>query len=114
MEAGKLDRFITIEEFTEESTNELGHAVKSWQTFHQCWASFNDSAFRRNKEDFQGSQTVAVANDVWQIRYLPGIKATQRIVYEGMIYNITSVKEIGRNEGLEIITETKDRLITGD
>lgn len=114
MLAGKLDRYIAIEEATEVQLV-TGEVEKTWSTFAQRWASFNQPATRRgNKERFEANQTVAISNDYWEIRYLPGLKANMRIVYQGQLYNITSIREIGRKEGWQIETENKDRLTEGD
>ncbi|MEN7549315.1 phage head closure protein [Rapidithrix thailandica] len=112
MQAGKLDRRITLERFT-VTQDDYGQEIKTWEVLASVWAAVNaESRQTKGNERFEAHQQVAVSEHIFQIRYLPGLTSTtdekMRIVYRNALYNILDVKEIGRREGLEIITEKKD------
>lgn len=98
MKAGMLDRRITIQQYT-EAQNNLGEAVKTYSIYKVVSAAVlpvREREFLANKE-IAGENTV-----IFRIRYLPAIKNTMRILYEGRNYDIVGYKELGRMEGLEI------------
>ena len=51
---------------------------------------------------------MAINRTEWTIRYLATIKKDMRINYGGLYYYITGVVEIGRKEGMRVITELRD------
>lgn len=103
MNAGKLDRRITIE--TPVITyDEWNHPQKSWGQLALVWASKTD---RTESEVTELSQTVAINRTVWTIRWRDDITTAQRIQYNNDLYEIKGIKELGRREGLQITTERR-------
>lgn len=105
IDSGKMDRLISIEQEVTVSENDYGERVKEWQVFQPTWAKKEDISGLEKRE---GAQEVARGKVVWTIYFMEGVKETMRISYEGEIYQIEHIKEIGYREGLEIITERKD------
>jgi len=104
MLAGKLDRRIRLESAT--TTRGLdGHPVRTWSLLREVWAELRPI---RGQEGFPAQQFAAKAEVTFRIRYtygldpLPNPSEDMRIVYEGRSYDIVSVTEIGRREGLDI------------
>lgn len=100
MEAGKLDRRITLETST-ATRGKSGQQKSEWGTLAIVWANVR---YQTPKEVFQADQLSALQTAIFTIRYRTGITAAKnRVVYEGLAYNITGVSEIGRREGLQLI-----------
>ena len=102
----KLDRRITLERFI-ETTNLFNEVIKDWQPLATVWASKEDI---RDSERFQASQVSASITTRFQIRYSPSLSdlsPLDRLTYDGRLYEIVAVKEIGRKEGLEITASAR-------
>jgi SPP1 family predicted phage head-tail adaptor len=105
LKAGLLDRQITIQTRTSEANN-YGENVDTWSSDVTVWASVKYQAL---KEIFQADQLSALQTVAFTIRYKTGISAAKcRVLYEGLIYNIRTVNEIGRREGLLLIGEAEN------
>lgn len=103
MEAGKLDRKITIATPT-ESANAAGEvAITGWSTWHQPWAEKQASA---GDERFVADQRRHINSCTWIIRYKAGLTTKMRITDDlGIVYKINSIVEVGRREGWLISAE---------
>ena len=104
MRAGKLDRFVTIEDPT-VTQDDFGGEVTTWAEFATVWAQRVDMKAR---ERFNSDQTQAIEMTTWRIRYLDGVQPDMRIVYFSKVYSIIGLAELGRMAGLEITTEARD------
>jgi SPP1 family predicted phage head-tail adaptor len=106
--AGRLDRRITLQGFY-ESQDATGEPIKTWRDLPQTptvWAQVTPVALTRSSggQEFQAAdQLVAVADTRFRVRYRRDLSVEHRIVYDGEHYEIASISEIGRREGLEII-----------
>lgn len=99
-----MDRRVIVEEKT-VSRDSWNHPTESWSTLSTVWAQKVDkSVSERGELD----QVVAVNRTEWTIRYLADVKADMRINYDSSYYYITGVVEIGRKEGMRLITELRD------
>lgn len=101
MLAGKLDRRITLTRYgiTYNSDNEPQEA---WTTLATVSASWRRATAR---ETLAGAEVSAAASDIFETHYVPtlaGLNPKDQLVYQGNVYNITAVDEIGRREGLRI------------
>jgi SPP1 family predicted phage head-tail adaptor len=102
MEAGKLDRQITLQAAT-ATGNAYGEDVTTWGDNLQVWANVRHQTAR---EVFLADQQQARQTLIFTIRYRAGITAGKhRVQYEGVTYDITGVMPIGRREGLQLIGE---------
>jgi SPP1 family predicted phage head-tail adaptor len=110
MQAGKLDRRITIENKT-STRNSVGGKVESWSTLAERWASHRElgakAAISGNEKDrlFYGE-----GDTIFVIRYDDLVNANMRITYNGKIYAIEAVREFGtgRQVFMEIIANSKN------
>lgn len=98
MRAGELDRKIVIERVT-ETQNAIGEPVASWATFATVWAAVKPV---RGREYFAAQGMQAEADSVFRIRWLDGVTPKMRISYDGAVYDIQHVAELGRRAGLEL------------
>jgi len=98
MQAGKLDRRITIQSQS-ASQDGAGESVPTWAPLCTVWAH---TASLRGKEPFQGQEFNAQMTTVFTIRWRDDVDVTMRVIFDGDTYDVFSVYEIGRREGLEI------------
>lgn len=104
MEAGKLDRRITIEA-PQTTRDEYGQALVQFVPLATCWAEKRDLTGR---ELLAAKQVVASAQTKFRIRYRTDFDTTARIVYGDRVYDIEHIAEIGRREGLEILAKVAE------
>lgn len=101
MQAGKLDRRITIQRVT-TTRDEFNAPVEAWTDLTTVWASYEPV---KDGERYRAGERAAEISARFQIRYSPtvaDVTPTDRLVFDRRTYAITHVKEIGRREGLEL------------
>lgn len=105
MQAGKMDRRITFERAI-ESQAASGEQVLTWVADSTVWAEVEPLA---GTELFRAQQLGAKVDTRFRVRWMgaPAITPDEkvRILYGLRYYDIRSVVEIGRREGLEILAE---------
>lgn len=101
MKSGKLDRRITIQSRI-ETQNSFGEAVISYGTLAQVWAEVLPLSGR---ELFTAAQTFPEAQLKVRIRYRADVTEKNRILHDGISYDIIHIAEIGRREGLEMLVK---------
>lgn len=101
MRAGRLDRRITIEQLVETRTA-TGAVKESWTFFSKVWAQVTPMSA---SERFLSDSKRSVRVNKFKIRYLKDLQNTMRIQYEGLVYKIIGIAELGRFEGYEITAE---------
>lgn len=107
MEAGKLNRYVTIQSKT-TSRSASGRNYETWSTLASVWAN---KLPRAGNEGIEADRNVYRIFDEWEIYYLSTVTPKCRIYYDGVYYNIISVEEIGFKEGMKLRTEL-ERYIT--
>lgn len=65
---------------------------------------------RLGKERYEQDRETATNVTRWITRYRKGIKASHILIFDGITYDITKVREIDRKGFLEIETEEKQTL----
>jgi SPP1 family predicted phage head-tail adaptor len=104
MRAGTLDRRITIEQRS-LSQDAYGQDTATWSEWATVWAQKRP---KTGREYFEAHQERAEAEVVWRIRHRDGVKAGEMRVNDGdHTYDIESVIEMGRREGLELLTKAE-------
>lgn len=106
MQAGKLDRRVRLERFT-ETRDEYNEPVKTWALLATRWAFYEPLS---DGEKFRAGETAANASARFQIRYSPTVadlNPKDRLIFEGVTHDIIRVKELTRREGLEITTAAR-------
>lgn len=106
MKVGRLDRRIVIERFTlvDDGMNE----VEQFAELATVWASYTPA---KGSERFELAGREAMVPVMFGIRWQPWspqINPKDRIVYNGQVFNLTAVTEIGRREGLELYATAGD------
>jgi len=99
MPIGRMDRRITIQELTQGVGAEYGEPTETWADFATVWANVYNGG---GHEFEQARQITAEIDTQFQIRYMPGITNTMRISYEGRLYDIHRIDEVGRRRRLNL------------
>lgn len=102
---GKMDRPIQLQQFA-PNRSPLGDETKVWTTLASVWAEVIPVSGRQ----FMNAtleQPLSSKTARFRIRYLAAARNdTQlRVVYDGQIYDVKHIAELGRREGLEIVAE---------
>lgn len=107
MEAGERDTYVTIQRLT-DSEGTSGFPVETWTSLASVWMRKMDAS---GSERFRASQLAASVDTQWEMGYradmdpdLVDVPKHRRLVYQGRIYDITFASQIGRREGVELIT----------
>lgn len=101
MDAGKLDRRITIErEVT--TRNEWNEPTSTWTVVGTVWASKEDVSDGEKLRAAEVGATITSRFRVLWSGITAGITPSDRLVYARRVFDISGVKEIGRREGFEI------------
>ncbi len=103
MQAGSLDRRIELQRRLEGS-DENGQPNGAWFTVDTVWAAFKPAP---GKEFIAARQADTVAPATFRIRWRDDVSAVWRIRFDGLVYDIVSIVEIGRREGLEILGQAQ-------
>ena len=101
MKAGELDREITIDKVT-LTQSASGEAQETWTKFAGVWAKVTPLSA---SERFRAEGLHSFRVSVFRIRHLAGLLPTMRIQYEGIVWRITGIAELGRREGYDITAE---------
>jgi SPP1 family predicted phage head-tail adaptor len=100
--AGNMDRRITFQSFT-TSKNEVNEDVKAWADLASIPTVWAQVLPLSQKEMVDASRVMTLNDKVFIVRYRADIDEKMRVVYESDSYDIHSVTEIGRREGLRIV-----------
>ena len=103
---GTLDREVTIEAMSEAAS---GYPVESWHVLDALvWMSKQDL---RGNERFLASQVSATFDTKWTMQWRDDmdpdaydVTKTRRLLYRGRTFDIVQAVEIGRREGIVLMT----------
>ncbi len=98
MMAGKLDREIVIQSLA-NTVDDYGTPVETWTTFATVRAQVVQLTASEFLRSFGASSETAI---IFRIRYLVGVTLAHRVSYNGGLYNLKEIKEIGRRRILEL------------
>lgn len=99
MKAGPLDRRVTIQRVTLEDDG-YG-SVEVWADLVTISAQVVQQSGR---EFLAAAQTQAEQRVLFRLRWIEGLTVLDRVSYGGRLHNIQDVKELGRREGVELMT----------
>lgn len=109
MRIGRRDRLIEIQS-SSEVRDDAGEPTTTWTTIATEWA---EKIEHNGPERFQAQQLAGSA--VRTFRFLwnentDQITKLNRVLYDGRVFDITDVREIGYHEGIEIDCTTPGEL----
>lgn len=109
MEAGERDRYVVIQQRPDsDATGISGYPVDNWTTLASVWMRRMDAS---GSERFRAAQLSSAVDTQWEMGYRPDMDPTlvnvpklRRLLYQSRAYDIVFASEIGRREGIELIT----------
>lgn len=108
MRAGNLDRLITVQERTVDTSDPYGGVSYTWSDLATLRAELLEG---RAEEFLRGDMgETAEGLRIFRVRYHPDVTTDHRVVYGGEPHDIEQLTEIGRRRGLEL----RCRRRTGD
>lgn len=105
LDLGKMDRQIQLQQ-QGGTRSPLGDEVKAWSTLANVWAEVIPVSGRQfmnaTLEQPLSSKTLRL-----RVRYIAAARNDNklRVLYDGQIYDVKHIAELGRREGLEIVAE---------
>lgn len=109
--SGDQIRKVVLEKKT-TTTNEYNEQIEAWNPATSISPNgeiFAEKWDQGGKEALESGQIVAMKDVRFRIRYVDGLNENEyRINYDGKIYDIENIKEIGRREGQVLITRQRD------
>lgn len=102
MPAGRRNRRIRIERATVSQNVGTGEGIEAWASVATVWAEKLDLSDRERVAAAEVSAEITTRFRILYSSTVAGVNPKDRIVFEGVTYNIWGVKEIGTREGLEI------------
>lgn len=100
---GKLDRRITFQQST-QGQGLHGEPTEIWSDFATVWANAYSGSGREFTEARQVNAEISMQ---FQIRYIDGLSATMRILYNGAYYDIDRISEVGRHDRIDIFAKAR-------
>lgn len=100
MKAGKLDRRIVIQNQSDTIGTD-GFRTTTWSTFLTVWSNVLHTT---GKEKTENSDRSNERNVNFKVRYNSTITTQMRVVWNGGVYAVLDIKELGRKDGLLLIT----------
>lgn len=106
-----LDRRITLQRAT-TAQDETGQEVQTWANLiptgdGKIWSKWRPASAR---ETLASAEVAAAITDIFDIRFdsaWADLNAKDRLLYNGKTYDIASVVEIDRREGLRITASAR-------
>jgi SPP1 family predicted phage head-tail adaptor len=101
MSAGELDRRITIQRAT-MTPNEFNEPIETWGDLTTVWAKRRDAS---ETESYRAQEVGAEITARFTIRWssvVASVNPRDRLSFDGRLYNITAVRDVGRNRWREI------------
>lgn len=99
MRAGKMDRRVTLLKWQETGRDALNTPIENWVAVATVWAQ---QRTERGAERFSAAQIAGAKVMTFHIRHRSDIGVKDRISYEGQVFEISDVRELGRRVGSEI------------
>lgn len=98
-----LNRLIEIQKFT-SMRDRFGGVIEGWATLDTVWANARDE--RKPQEVFvqDADRTLAFRYLTFRVRWRADFDETARVRFEGRIFDIKGLAEVGRRQWLDIIT----------
>ena len=101
MRPGTMDRRITIQRLTVMGQDPYGGQIVEWGDLATVFAEVRQQGGR---EFLAANQMLAEKRVVFYLRWLPGLTVQDRVSHGGELHNIEEVREIGRQNGIELHT----------
>ena len=106
MRAGNLNKLITIQNLS-SGQDDFGQPLdSSWNTFKEVRASITPIMRNINTEAFSSGTDFAQTTHKIKFRYVSGINASMRAIFDGRVFDFIYVTNISeRNREIEVLAK---------
>ena len=104
---GKMDRRIQIEEKT-TTLDGFGGQSEAWEQIHSVWASYTPQSLTGKTLTEMSDQPQFLEKAVFEIRWIQNLSTNIRISYNGSIWKVVGMAEVGRRDRLRIAAVKTD------
>ncbi len=101
MDAGKLDRLVTIKS-RDTGQDAMGQPLTTWSLVATVWANIK---YLSGLSAIKAEADVSLTKTSIRIRYRTGINHGMRIESSGEVFDIQAVLPVGRNDYLDLVCE---------
>ena len=100
-----LNRVIEIQTLT-TAPDRFGSPVETWTTLDTVWANARD--WKPPAEDFLEDASIDIATRyaIFRIRWRDDFDETARVLWDGVVWNVRGLAEVGRAMFLEIAADS--------
>lgn len=102
-----FDKRLMIQRFVSSKDANTGQKIGAWVTLSTIWGGLASNKGGSEKI-VEGAQVVATQNAVFSIRWRSDIRKTDRIFYDGEVYDIEQIVKIGRRKYLNLVCKNRD------
>ena len=106
MNIGRMDRRITLKAVT-STKDSKGGTVKTRSTLDVVWATIKYPKGMSMNEGEEAGVETAIKTAEFTIRYRTDVNETIEVDYQSQTYDVKRVEEIGRKEGLRLVTDLR-------
>ncbi|MBJ6145736.1 phage head closure protein [Hymenobacter sp. BT559] len=107
MNFGKFDRKLLLQKPAATVQDRFGASKPVANAFEDVATVYGEQKPGTGTEIFLAQQQTAQVTVNWQIRYRADVRPTWQLIYNGELYQIVAVVEIGRRTGLLLITYSR-------
>lgn len=97
--AGKMDKRITLQA-NAPIQDGYGQEIDAWSDLAEVWAERKDGLGADTEREVENEERVAWTYDRFVIRWRSDVSVNNRVLYNGLTYDLTSVKDLGRKDFL--------------
>ena len=76
-----------------------------WSEVAEVWASVSQTGVSAKFEN-DSNRKLALRNSTFRIRWRDDVTELMRVVYDGLLWDIRGIAEVGLRRGLELICQT--------
>jgi SPP1 family predicted phage head-tail adaptor len=87
MKVGSLRHRVTVQSLV-ETVDQYGQPVQNWDATVSRWAAIRTP---NGRDKINADQLKVELTHILTLRYVPGLDVTQRLVFDGRVFNITYV-----------------------
>lgn len=103
MRAGSLSRSITLQRCSLETKGPTGAVTPVWSNFATgVRAERIDERADETPRTFGEAEKITIT---FRVRYIGNLTTADRVIYEGAVFDLVGITEIGRRRGLELRCE---------
>lgn len=103
--AGEFKYKIAIQTLT-QSRDAMGGVVEGWTTQYANVPAAIDDFTGREKFHVESGREISYLQKRIKVRYIRGLTAVHRIIYDGTVYDIVRIETLGFREALRFTVQS--------